>query len=209
VVAPETGGALLVGDGLPAFPRLLAELGLEREAAAEVEAWWDSWETAPGEGSRIRDQVYPLATRVLYPELGLAGTQDLVGRNALNIRAVASLTSMISSGAISDALSRAEQANGEARRLLAEGEGEPALSLALRASDALWSVSPRQVATDLLSRASEALGRKQGVGAYSEEELTRIRRLMHGASEALDAGDYPGAIRRAYYACQLLGADPT
>jgi len=82
------------------------------------------------------------------------------------------------------------------------------LAFAFRAADALWQVSPRQVATELIERAEKFLGRNPAFGSYSQEELIRIRRLMYGASEALDAGDYPRAIRRAYYACQLLGANP-
>ena len=88
------------------------------------------------------------------------------------------------------------------------GDAVRALELSMDAADALWEVSPRQVAADLIQRAEEALGRNPGPDAYSQEELTRVRRLMYGASEAVEEGDYPRAIRRAYYACQLLGANP-
>jgi hypothetical protein len=75
--------------------------------------------------------------------------------------------------------------------------------------DALWEVSPQQVAFELVRKAEGDYGRIRASDTYSEEELTRIRRLTTGAAEALEEGDYPLAIRRAYYACQLLGAYPT
>ena len=74
--------------------------------------------------------------------------------------------------------------------------------------DILREISPKQVAQGLVEKATEAWRRNQESETYSGEELTRIRRLTMGAIEALAEGDYPQAIRRAYYACQLLGADP-
>jgi len=160
------------------------------------------------EGARLRNQIYPLVSGRLFPLLGISGTRDLLGRNALDISAVESLTSMLESEAVTGALERAGELNREARSLLAEGRGEEALALALGAADALWEVSPQQVGAELLLRATDALGRIREDDAYTEEELIRIRRLMHGAQEAMESGDYPGAIRRAYYACQLLGVNP-
>lgn len=67
---------------------------------------------------------------------------------------------------------------------------------------------PELLATTLADLAEEGLRRTEGSAAYSEQELSRIRRLTGGAREALEEGDYPRAIRRAYYACRLLGVEP-
>ena len=206
-VAPETHGAVFFADGLSTVPSLFSDHGLALEGAVEVEAWWDSWSLGEAEGARLRFLIYPLAVERLYPVMGVAGTQDVLGRNALSLAAVEAVESVVGLEAISHALDRARNLHSEARSALGRGEGESALTLALHAADALWEVGPQQVTMELIERATDALGRKLGLTSYSEEELIRIRRLMHGASEALDDGDYPRAIRRAYYACQLLGVD--
>ena len=208
-VAPETRGAVLFADGLSTVPSLLSDHGLALEGAVEAEGWWDSWSLGESEGARLRSQIYPSAVQQLYPVMGVAGTQDVLGRNALSLAAVEAMGSVVGLEAISHALDRARRFHSEARSALGRGEGESALMLALRTADTLWEVSPQQVAMELIERATDALGRNFGLTSYSEEELTRIRRLMHGASDALDEGDYPRAIRRAYYACQLLGVDPS
>ena len=89
------------------------------------------------------------------------------------------------------------------------GDGWAAIEAMLRSADALRSVSPYQVASGLLNRARMSLRRIGELPSYSQEELAQIRRLTSGAEEAFADGDYPRAIRRAYYACQLLGADPS
>jgi hypothetical protein len=87
------------------------------------------------------------------------------------------------------------------------GEGQVAELLAGLEST-LGTTDPELLATTLAELADERLRRTEGSGTYSEQELTRIRRLTGGAREALDEGDYPRAIRRAYYACRLLGVEP-
>lgn len=87
------------------------------------------------------------------------------------------------------------------------GEGQVAELLAGLESD-LGTTDPELLATTLADLADEGLRRTEGSATYSEQELTRIRRLTGGAREALDEGDYPRAIRRAYYACRLLGVEP-
>ena len=207
-VAPETQGAVLFARGLATVPQLLSDHGLAAEGAAETEAWWDSWSLNDSDGSRLRSKIYHSASQRLYPVMGLAGIQDVLERNTLSLDAVGAVGGIVDSEAISDALDQGGELHSGAWMALGRGEGEEALRLALRTADALWKVSPQQVATELIERARDAHGRNPGFASYSQEELIRIRRLMHGASEALEQGDYPRAIRRAYYACQLLGADP-
>ena len=207
LVAPETSGAIVFSDGLSTVPQLLADHGLAHEGATEAEAWWDSWTMEGSEGAELRSIVYPSAAQRLYPVLGLSGTQEVLGRNTSSLSSIAAVVGLIDSEAISQALIRARGLHSEAWRALGRGEAEGALQLAFRTADALWEVSPRQVAATLIEEATDALGRNPGLTSYSHEELIRIRRLTYGASEAFEQGDYPRAIRRAYYACQLLGAD--
>jgi hypothetical protein len=207
-VAPETHGAVLFSDDLSTVPRLLTDNGLAEDGAVEAEAWWASWDMSDGEGALLRSEVHPMAARRLFPALGLAGVRDVLGKNGRSIAAAGAMDAFLRSETIHESLESAKDLHQQALMSLVRGEGEAALVLAFSAADALWEVSPRQVAADLIEKAERALGRDSEFGSYSKEELIRIRRLMYGASEALDDGDYPRAIRRAYYACQLLGANP-
>jgi len=207
-VAPETHGAVLFAEEFSTVPQLLTDHGLALEGALESEAWWDSWTMAGPEGPQLRSKIYPSAAQRLYPVLGLGGVQDVLDGNTVGLSSVEAVGAMIDSEVVSHALGRARELHSEAWRALGRREGEVALGLALRTADVLWAVSPQQVAADLIEQASDAMGRNSGLDSYSHEELIRIRRLLYGASEAFGQGDYPRAIRRAYYACQLLGPDP-
>ena len=68
-------------------------------------------------------------------------------------------------------------------------------------------VTPRRLATLLRAIAEDALGRIVDRDTYPEETLQRAERLTKGAGSAIDAEDYTTAIRRAYYAVLLLGAE--
>lgn len=207
-VAPETYGAVLFSEELVTVPHLLSEEGLEAEGSAETEAWWESWRVGGDEGARLRALVYSSATRRLFPVLGEAGVSELLARHGEGLAAAEQIRPFLASEAVRSSLRRAASLHAEARASLGNGEAEVALGLVLRSADALWEVTPLQVASELVERAGGALGRIPEPVPYSQQELTRIRRLLNGAKEALGQGDYPLAIRRAYYACQLLGVDP-
>jgi len=207
-VAPETHGAILLSEGPATVPQLLSLYGLDHEGAAQAEAWWDSWSMEDQEGTLLRSKVYPLASASLLQVLGAVGVEDLLGQNYLTLTAVEGVASLIDSQAVSESLERARKLQAEATTALREGRVRRSLELVMEAADALWALSPNHVATELLAQAQAAVRRNRDYATYSEVELIRIRRLIHGASEALEGGDYPGAIRRAYYACQLLGVGP-
>jgi hypothetical protein len=95
----------------------------------------------------------------------------------------------------------------EAGQALTVGNTEAALLLTLRAADRLRELAPREVAHRLISEAQDALGRNPDEATYSELDLERGRHLLISAGTAMDDADYPRAIRRAYYACRLLGVD--
>jgi hypothetical protein len=206
-VAPETHGAILFSSDLSSVPHLLSAEGLETRASAAAEAWWESWTLSKPEGERLRSRIYPSTVDVLLPVLGADGVLELLTQQGETLGAVETAMSLIASQAIGEALDEARSLHDDALFQAERGDTEGALLLALRSADVLWGIRPQQVAMDLLDKASRALGRN-GLGeSYTEEELTRIRRLTNGARESLEQGDYPRAIRRAYYACQLLGAN--
>jgi hypothetical protein len=207
-VAPETHGAVLLTGGLPTLSDLMTEYGLAAHAEQELDAWWGSWELGPEDGPRVRDSLYPIAGRALFPYLLDEGVAELLSQNEEALRAAQAVELLLVADAVDEAMERAWDFHHEAVAALGRGMGEAALVLALRSADAVREVSPGQVAGALVDRAVESLRRNEGVVPYSQEELTRIRRLTRGAEEALEAGDYPRAIRRAYYACQLLGVGP-
>jgi hypothetical protein len=206
-VASETHGAVLFAEQLPSVPHLLADHGMAVEGSAEADAWWESWRLGGDEGAHLRSLVYPSAIQRLYPVLGEAGVGEFLQGNDERLSAAGNAGSGLASDGIRLALDRSLGLHGEAWAALTTGRGEEALLLALRSVDALWEVTPERVALDLVERADEALRRNDRSVSYSHQQLTRIRRLMNGAREALGEGDYPLAIRRAYYACQLLGAE--
>ncbi len=64
------------------------------------------------------------------------------------------------------------------------------------------------MARRLIHQAEQGLATKRAgreSDAAGDVAARRAARLVHGAREALDAGDPVRAIRRAYYARQLLG----
>lgn len=205
-VASETHGAVLLGEDLPTVPNLLPGGLAGPDQAAVSGAWWDSWQLEEAQGAEARRLLYPMVAHRLASELSEAGIQELLGRTESNIAAVGGVAIYLDPGTIGPTLIQARRLHGEASDALAGGDDSAALELILEAADALWSLSPQRVAMGLIEEASEAFERKVDPASYSEEEFIRIRRLMYGASEALEQGDYPRAIRRAYYACQLLGA---
>jgi hypothetical protein len=207
-VAPETHGAVLLSDGLPTAPELFSEHDLVGQGGEELNGWWDSWDLDRRDGRRIRTELYPSLAGRLFPYLLEDGVADLLARNEKSLRAVQSAEILLVAKAVEAATEHAWHLHNLAVSALERGRGELALVHAFASADAIREVSPEQVAGALLHQAREALRRNKDAESYSEEELIRIRRLTGGAEQALEAGDYPRAIRRAYYACQLLGAGP-
>jgi hypothetical protein len=71
----------------------------------------------------------------------------------------------------------------------------------------LASLTPRAVAIALIGDAERRLERGEGGGDEGARVTReRARHLLRGAAEAVEGEDYPRAIRRAYYASQLLEA---
>ena len=207
-VASETHGAVLLTEGMPTLSDLITDYGLAAQEQQGLDAWWESWELGPQEGPRVRSSLYAAASHAIFPYLLEEGVADLLARNEESLKAAQAVELLLVADAVDEAMERAWNVHNQAVEALGRGMGETALSFALRSADAVREVSPEHVAAALIREAREAFRRNQGVVTYSEEELIRIRRLTVGAEEALSQGDYPRAIRRAYYACQILGVGP-
>jgi hypothetical protein len=93
-------------------------------------------------------------------------------------------------------------------RAEAHGDLARALEAYLSASERLRLLTPRAVAGRLVREGVAALAAVGAVEEGTEEALARHRadRLLKGARQALERGDFELAIRRAYYGRELMRA---
>ncbi len=204
LVAGESEGALALGMSLPDPGRLAPDQGLSSEGVQAIEAWNVSWSMAPGEGHGARDAVYPHLARALSPTLAPARVDQELTRLSEGVRharaiATADLPPRLSEG-VEEAAALQEAAVAAWRR----GDAEGALEGILRGGDALREVGPEAVARALDAEVETSFGRVSDGAAYSDKDMERLTRLVHGARDALAEGSWVLAIRRAYYARALL-----
>ena len=207
VVSAETQGVLLLVLERSGLPGLVSEAGRADELREVSEQWEASWDMTLIQARAARAEVYGLAAPALADGLGLDAltvATDEVG-HALAI--IDGLTPDDLAPSIERRVGMAAAAHQRARAALDVGDTEDAVRALLEASDALREVTPRRLATLLRAIAEDALGRIVDRDTYPEETLQRAERLTKGAGSAIDAEDYTTAIRRAYYAVLLLGAE--
>ncbi len=218
LVAPEAKAALEVGSTLPTLPELArrsSAAGVPTGDLARAETLWREAAALAGDraqADQLRDQAYALAAAPLAAAMdstALAGTQarlerwiDLAG-NVLRRAEFPDLAA---------ALTDAHSYLVSARALAERGQREAAVALTLRASDRLAETTPQAVAARLTAEDEAALATlrqpsSQPAAEDARRSLERADRLVRGAREALSAGRYEIAIRRAYYARQLLAAE--
>ncbi len=215
LVAPEARAALEVGSTLPALPELIrrSTVGAPTGDLARAETLWReaAGVVDPSEAAQLREASYALAAPALASAMDsatLAGTQARLERwIALAGGALRHAEFRDLSAALEDARAFLQAARVAETR----GERSEAVAMTLRAADRLAETTPQAVAARLSAEDEAALVTlKQVAGAPSEESARRqerIERLVRGAREALAAGHYEVAIRRAYYARQLLMAE--
>lgn len=207
MVSAETQGALLLVLDRSGLPGLVSEAGRGDELREVSEQWEASWDMPLARARAARTEVYGLAAPALADGLGLDAltvATDEVG-NALAI--IDGLTPDDLAPSIERRVELAAAAHQRARAALEVGATQDAVRALLEASDALREVTPRRLATLLRAIAEDALGRIVDRDTYPEETQRRAERLVKGAGSAIDAADYTTAIRRAYYAVLLLGAE--
>lgn len=207
LLAEETQAALLIRGELPSVSGLGDRYAVGEGATHEgIDRWIESWGVSDREGLRLRNEAYALVA----PELAAAMSDVALAGLLRDVdAAVSAAESLGRERPLPAAVGRRIQ---EARRLVDESflareraEREAALRLAMSAADGLRSLMPERVAARLVERAEEALRRNAGPDSYTPTELRRADRLIRGAREALESGDPARAVRRAFYACQVLG----
>lgn len=207
LVAAETHGALRVAEGLPTMGDLAHRAG-EGPGMAEAERiWTESWTEGADRGGQLRMDAYRMAGPVLTEALGPDGVRDLLVSVNDVLDAASELDPTELPAFIVEGLIEGEVLSQEAEQSLGAGDLDRAMLLTLQASDRLRALAPAEVAEALLREAEGALGRNGADAPYTELDLERSRHLLISAGEAMDGGDYLRAIRRAYYACQLLGVE--
>lgn len=204
VVAGESEGALAVGVKLPDPEWLAPAEGLSIEATRAVETWQGSWSMEPEAGHAARVSIYGPLAHALAPTLAPGRLQEALVQLGEGVRHAGSIASEDLTPRLEQRVWQAKRARAEAADALDRGDTVRAVEATLRGGDALREVGPEAVARTLQREVEEAFGRVSEGGSYSEKDMERLTRLVHGAREALDEGSWVLAIRRAYYARALL-----
>lgn len=176
LVAPETRGALALAEALPTPEEL---------------------------GARFPEA----SSRLLFERLPADEARRLVGDLAKALDAAEALRSGEPAlpQELLGALGRARELHHRASRALGSGRIGEGTRLALESAQVLRTLTPEHVAGELVRRAEEGIRRTGADATYTEADQRRARRLARNAREAMSRGDWARAIRRAYYACRLLG----
>ncbi len=216
LVAPEARAALEVGSTLPSLPELIRRNtpGAPTGDLARAETLWREAAGAVDgvQAAELREAAYALAAPALAAAMD---STSLAGTQARLERWIALAGGALRHAEFRDLSTALHEASGDlaaARGAEARGDRVEEVAMTLRAADRLSETTPQAVAARLAAEDEAALGTlRQAGGAPSDEEarrrLERIDRLVRGAREALAAGRYEVAIRRAYYARQLLTAE--
>ena len=204
IVTPETQGALALGARLPSLPSLAAQAGVEERVAPLLDSWLGSWAIGLQEGRARRQLAYAAALDPLTGSLEAGAVEEALSEVESALHATWTMPFVESASMVRNVASQAQRSLEQGRAALARNDVSEALLLTMQSADLLREASPQVVATALVVEAEIALGRIQTDDAYPEENLIRARRLTRGARQAMAEGDLPRAIRRAFYACQLL-----
>ena len=212
VVAAETEAALRVAASLPTLPQLVErarsagklEAG-EPEAVAEAYALWAQADSTanPRAAVALRRRSYALAAPVLARSLGPAGLAEVEAGLRQWIELASTALDGVSVPGVADALNTARSLVARAGRA---DDPVRVAELLLEAGDRLRETTPTAVARRLIRQVERALTTREGpADRAGEVARRRAERLLRGARQALAEGDPVLAIRRAYYARQLLG----
>jgi hypothetical protein len=227
LVTPETQAAIKLASSLPTLPEFVTKahtadvpagstLGEAETRRAMLTHAQNSWQLAEvlgnsEEARALRIQAYDEAVPALAPIL----SDDDVAAAQQRLLDWAVLAGSVVQAAAKrpDALPGFADALRQGKTLIEHGvqdrlagDRAAALERTLEAADVLAATTPRGVALSLTRAAESALvvAQRTPPDRLSAEELQRAARLVRSAREALADGDYERAIRRAYYARQLL-----
>ena len=207
VLTAETQSSLRLGLDRSALPSLAALSGSAPAVAEASELWEGSWTLTIVEARAARERAYGLAAPELAAGLEPEELDAAANEVGLALAILEGLDAEAFAPSVVRRVEHAIEAYGRSRLALEEGATESAVRSLLVASDAVREVTPRRLASLLKVTAEAALGRISDDDSYPEETLRRIERLVRGADSAIRTQEYPTAIRRAYYACLLLGVE--
>lgn len=209
LLTEETRSALATEAHLPTLASLAAEARAEESLSGPMDLWEDSWQRPLPEGRALRLEAYQAAAPRLAGALGRAGVEGSVASLDGVLDAAGSLDAESLGPRIAQHLELAREEQVAAATALREGREAEALVRSLQGSDILREVGPESVVRLLIDQADGALERLEDDGPRTAGvDLRRGERLIRGARLALESGDYVRAIRRAFYACQVLGVQP-
>jgi hypothetical protein len=210
LVTAETRAAIQVASVLPTLSSLIAGVdarAADEAARARLAHARNLWELADvlgseGEARRLRDQAYAEAIPILSQTLTDA---ELAAATSRLQKWTELAGAVVRPGAIPGftvALEDGRQLLQRAHHAELEGRRSDALQAVLRAAERLDTTTPRAVGVQLTRAAENDLARTRP--EHDAEGYARALRLVRGAREALIAEKYELAIRRAWYAGQLL-----
>jgi hypothetical protein len=229
----QTRSVLAAEASLPSLPALVQATNATGEAEAAAESWSRSWEMEVEEGRPVRMRASAAGAELLASSVGGPGIQEAVHSVGETLDAAAALKTSLLADGIAETLAQARSEHTRAVAALSAGREGEALGAALLAADLIREVGPESVSRLFLSRAEARLEALSGeeleapaMAAVAEQilgngddpepaqdpqqvDLERARRLVRGARLAIEDGDWVRAIQRAYYACQVLGIDPS
>ena len=209
LVAQETSGALVLGVDLPDPGSWIVPESASSTSVDAVVRWSRSWDPPGDEGRAVRSLTYePLAT-LFVPELGRGGIGEQLDRLSEGVRHALELPELQLPERIRIRLSEASNAEVLARGALRAENLHQAIVQVLKGADALREVGPEAVARTMVSEVNVERGSIPADDAYSEQDLERLDRLIHGGREALMEQDWVRAIRRAFYARGLMASGGT
>lgn len=207
LVASETdAAALALGLPLPT-PDHRAFDPTDGPAATALDEWRRSWDLPPDEGVAVREPLYPVLAGALVDGLDREDILEEAAALADGVQAARGLTGDDVRPAVTRGIERASGARAAAVDALRREDRRTAISYLLRGGDALREVGPEAVARTVVEEAEAAFRRISDDAAYTDQERTRISRLVRGSRQALDEGEWVLAIRRAYYAKGLVTQD--
>lgn len=213
VVTEETRTALGLKTRLPALPELVTRAGIEESHGSAADLWTSSWDVVDRSGEDLRETAYRTVAPSLAESLGTDGALGALSEVGEAVRAASTMDPEGLTPAMVENIDRARRLHDAGFEALDRGEVDVAFRYALEASDELREIGPSAMARNLIARASRVLEEMReemdGPPRPGEDEVfIRADRLVGGARRALEEGDWSRAVRRAYYASQILGISP-
>jgi len=204
LVAEDAYAALALGAAFPDPVAWVAPGALDDAGAEALERWRASWDLPTEEGREVRESAYAPLVEDLAGTLGTDGVERELALLAEAVLRAQELGISVLPPHVSEGLARAGAEVVAARTAHLQGDVQGALISVVRGGDALREVGPEAVARSLQAEVETRLGRVSAGEPYSAQDLERLQRLVRGGRQAVEAGDWGLAIRRAFYAKGLM-----